>query len=108
MIGRKTQYRSKISKSPQAEVIPLSPLLLSDKTRPPPPPLSHPSLWIGILSSTEGTFPFYSPEMCAEASSSYSAYMADTWAATVCLWIFIFGELPFSHRDVTVLFQQIR
>jgi serine/threonine protein kinase len=62
----------------------------------------------GITTKTEGTFPFYSPEMCSETSSSYSAYMADTWAASVCLWIFVFGQLPFYHPDVTVLFQQIR
>lgn len=46
--------------------------------------------------------------MCSESARSYSAYMADTWAASVCLWIFVFGELPFYHHDVTVLFQQIR
>jgi len=62
----------------------------------------------GIITKTEGTFPFYSPEMCSESARSYSAYMADTWAASVCLWIFVFGELPFYHHDVTVLFQQIR
>jgi [calcium/calmodulin-dependent protein kinase] kinase len=63
---------------------------------------------VGFLSTTEGTFPFYSPEMCMESSSAYSAYMADTWAASVCLWIFIFGVLPFQHTDVTELFNMIR
>jgi serine/threonine protein kinase len=62
----------------------------------------------GIISKTEGTFPFYSPEMCSASATGYSAYMADTWAASVCLWIFIFGELPFRHHDVTELFSMIR
>ena len=62
-----------------------------------------------MVLKTEGTFPFFSPEMCQEAPSAhYSAYMADTWAACVCLWIFIFGELPFQHQDVTELFRLIR
>jgi hypothetical protein len=62
----------------------------------------------GISHKTEGTFPFYSPEMCLERGASFSAYMADTWAACVCLWIFVFGELPFYHIDVTELFRMIR
>lgn len=62
----------------------------------------------GAVSKTEGTFPFYSPEMCKENSTSYSAYMADIWAATICLWIFVFGKMPFYHRDVLRLFAMIR
>lgn len=38
----------------------------------------------------------------------YSAYMSDVWAASVCLWIFIFGKLPFYHPDVVKLFTMIR
>eukprot|EP00602_Paraphysomonas_sp_CaronLab_P008538 CAMPEP_0185032380 /NCGR_PEP_ID=MMETSP1103-20130426/20400_1 /TAXON_ID=36769 /ORGANISM="Paraphysomonas bandaiensis, Strain Caron Lab Isolate" /LENGTH=783 /DNA_ID=CAMNT_0027568261 /DNA_START=352 /DNA_END=2703 /DNA_ORIENTATION=- len=62
----------------------------------------------GIVGKTEGTFPFYSPEMCKENASVYSAYMSDVWAASVCLWIFIFGKLPFYHPDVVKLFSMIR
>ena len=62
----------------------------------------------GIVSKTEGTFPFYSPEMCAESGVGYSAYMSDLWAAGVCLWIFVFGKLPFFHSDVVQLFSMIR
>lgn len=62
----------------------------------------------GVVSSTEGTFAFYSPEMCRESSGGYSAYMSDVWASSVCLWIFIFGKLPFYNADVVDLFSEIR
>jgi hypothetical protein len=42
------------------------------------------------------------------ASTRYSAYMSDVWAASVCLWIFVFGKLPFYHPDVVKLFAMIR
>lgn len=62
-----------------------------------------------MSSHTEGTFPFFSPEMCSnDSNSAYSAYLSDMWAASVCLWIFIFGELPFYHTDLSVLFDLIR
>eukprot|EP00603_Paraphysomonas_imperforata_P002834 CAMPEP_0114424556 /NCGR_PEP_ID=MMETSP0103-20121206/6758_1 /TAXON_ID=37642 ORGANISM="Paraphysomonas imperforata, Strain PA2" /NCGR_SAMPLE_ID=MMETSP0103 /ASSEMBLY_ACC=CAM_ASM_000201 /LENGTH=871 /DNA_ID=CAMNT_0001593319 /DNA_START=120 /DNA_END=2735 /DNA_ORIENTATION=- len=62
----------------------------------------------GVVNSTEGTFAFYSPEMCRENSGAYSAYMSDVWAASVCLWIFVFGRLPFYSPDVVDLFSMIR
>ncbi len=63
----------------------------------------------GSVSKTEGTYSFYSPEMCTvKTMHGYSAYMADMWAATVCLWIFVFGRVPFYHPEVMTLFQMIR
>lgn len=62
----------------------------------------------GVVNSTEGTFAFYSPEMCRENSGAYSAYMSDVWAASVCLWIFVFGALPLYSPDVVDLFAMIR
>lgn len=63
----------------------------------------------GSVSKTEGTYSFYSPEMCTvKTVQGYSAYMADVWAATVCLWIFVFGRVPFYHPEVMTLFQMIR
>lgn len=38
----------------------------------------------------------------------YSAYLADMWASAVCLWIFVFGQLPFYDPDLTTLFDLIR
>jgi hypothetical protein len=47
--------------------------------------------------------------MCtANARSQYSAYLSDMWASAVCLWIFIFGQLPFYHPELFPLFELIR
>lgn len=47
--------------------------------------------------------------MCeTKASSIHSAYMADIWAASICLWIFIFGKPPFQNPLTSVLFHAIR
>lgn len=63
----------------------------------------------GQVQGTEGTFNFYSPEMCFTGQSrGYNAYMADLWASAVCLWIFVFGTVPFQSGDVTELFRTIR
>lgn len=47
----------------------------------------------GIITKTEGTIPFWSPEMCR--GGHFSGYAADIWAAGVCLYIFVTGKLPF-------------
>lgn len=62
----------------------------------------------GAVNKTEGTYIFWSPEMCQESASKYSAYMSDIWAASVCLWIFIFGRVPWFNPDVLQLFHLIR
>lgn len=62
----------------------------------------------GRIKETEGTYSFYSPEMCTEGLESHSAYMADVWAASVCLWIFIFGKHPFQKPDIAALFHAIQ
>lgn len=38
----------------------------------------------------------------------HNAYMSDLWASAVCLWIFIFGTLPFQHENILILFEMIR
>jgi serine/threonine protein kinase len=38
----------------------------------------------------------------------HNAYMSDLWACAVCLWIFIFGVLPFQHENILILFEIIR
>jgi Protein kinase domain len=48
----------------------------------------------GLLTKTEGTWAFWSPEMC-EGGRAFSGYAADLWAAGVCLYIFTTGKLPF-------------
>lgn len=62
----------------------------------------------GRVMGTEGTWCFYSPEMCQEKPTAYSAYMADVWAASVCLFVFVFNMLPFFHAEVRTLFREIR
>ena len=60
----------------------------------------------GMLSRTEGTWCFWSPEMC-EGSQAFSGYAADMWAAGVCLYIFVTGLLPFYSEIPTELFEMI-
>lgn len=50
----------------------------------------------GYVRDTKGSWPFWAPEMIDnQSANAYSAYAADVWAAGVCLWIFIYGTLPF-------------
>lgn len=60
----------------------------------------------GKLSKTEGTFCFWSPEMCA-GNQAFSGYAADMWAAGICLYIFVSGRLPFFADVPTELFEKI-
>jgi len=61
----------------------------------------------GLLTKTEGTWCFWSPEMCGETSAPFSGYAADVWAAGVCLYIFVTGRLPFYSEVPTELFEMI-
>ncbi|GMI05349.1 hypothetical protein TrLO_g4117 [Triparma laevis f. longispina] len=59
----------------------------------------------GKLTKTEGTWCFWSPEMCK--SEPFSGYSADIWAAGVCLYVFVTGKLPFYDENPTDLFDKI-
>lgn len=48
----------------------------------------------GLITKTEGTWAFWSPEMC-DGGKAFSGYAADMWAAGVCLYVFVTGKLPF-------------
>jgi len=63
----------------------------------------------GIVSDTQGTWPFWSPEICDPdaGENGYSAYAADVWAAGVCLWIFVFGSLPFWDTSPDAIFRKV-
>ena len=61
---------------------------------------------LGLLTKTEGTWCFWSPEMC-EGSQAFSGYAADMWAAGVCLYIFVTGRLPWYSEIPTDLFEMI-
>jgi serine/threonine protein kinase len=61
----------------------------------------------GLMTKTEGTFAFWSPEMC-DGGRAFSGYAADIWAAGVCLYIFVTGRLPFYDEDPALLFELIK
>jgi len=61
----------------------------------------------GLLTKTEGTWCFWSPEMCDERGGTFSAYSADIWAAGICLYIFVTGKVPFYSDDPSELFESI-
>jgi len=61
----------------------------------------------GTLTKTEGTWCFWSPEMCNTENKGFSGYASDLWAAGVCLYIFTTGMLPFFSMIPTDLFDQI-
>eukprot|EP00927_Polykrikos_kofoidii_P016623 TRINITY_DN17518_c0_g1_i1.p1 TRINITY_DN17518_c0_g1~~TRINITY_DN17518_c0_g1_i1.p1 ORF type:complete len:407 (-),score=52.89 TRINITY_DN17518_c0_g1_i1:50-1270(-) len=52
-----------------------------------------------LVSSTQGTPPFWSPEMCTTGWHGHDGRKADVWAMGVSLWAFVFGTTPFSSRD---------
>mmetsp|Transcript_26825 Transcript_26825/g.53861 ORF Transcript_26825/g.53861 Transcript_26825/m.53861 type:complete len:958 (-) Transcript_26825:58-2931(-) len=61
----------------------------------------------GMLNKTEGTWCFWSPEMCNSDYEVFSGYAADMWAAGVCLYIFTTGKLPFFSLVPAELFDLI-
>lgn len=62
----------------------------------------------GKLRTTEGTYSFWSPEMCAATrNKEFSGYASDMWAAGVCLYIFCSGKLPFDEDSPSDLFHSI-
>ncbi len=62
----------------------------------------------GLLTKTEGTWCFWSPEMCSGSDSNgFSCYAADMWAVGVCLYIFVTGKLPFYNTVPMDLFETI-
>mmetsp|Transcript_4074 Transcript_4074/g.11684 ORF Transcript_4074/g.11684 Transcript_4074/m.11684 type:complete len:813 (-) Transcript_4074:85-2523(-) len=62
----------------------------------------------GMLTKTEGTWCFWSPEMCSESNlKGFSGYAADLWAAGICLYIFVTGKLPFYSTIPLDLFEMI-
>mmetsp|Transcript_56134 Transcript_56134/g.119516 ORF Transcript_56134/g.119516 Transcript_56134/m.119516 type:complete len:330 (+) Transcript_56134:347-1336(+) len=61
----------------------------------------------GMITTTEGTYHFYSPEMCRPEYEGHNAKAADVWAAGVTLWAFLFGSMPFYHDDLVHLMEAI-
>lgn len=61
----------------------------------------------GLITKTEGTWCFWSPEMCNEQGGTFSGYAADVWAAGICLFVFVTGTLPFYSDMPNELFEKI-
>jgi serine/threonine protein kinase len=59
----------------------------------------------GQMTKTEGTWAFWSPEMCAK--EPFSGYGADIWAAGIVLFIMLTGDLPYYDENPTDLFDKI-
>lgn len=62
---------------------------------------------LGKLTKTEGTWAYWSPEMCAEDSLVFSGYSCDVWASGVVLYIMATGRLPFFSDVPLRLFDLI-
>merc|ERR1712176_316885 len=60
----------------------------------------------GLLTKTEGTWCFWSPEMCSN-DAPFSGYTSDIWAAGICLFILVTGKLPFYSTIPNDLFDMI-
>ncbi len=68
---------------------------------------SQSQLQLGRLTKREGTYTFWSPEMCSEESKAFSGYISDLWGCGVCLYIFVTGKVPFYSEDPSQLFEMI-
>lgn len=45
--------------------------------------------------------------MITHRAGSFSGYSCDIWAAGICLWVFIYGSLPFNEESPDDLFDAI-
>ncbi|CAE7723747.1 unnamed protein product [Symbiodinium pilosum] len=53
-----------------------------------------------VIHGTEGTYEFFSPEMCATGYKGHDGRHADIWATGISLWAFLFSSLPFLHKEL--------
>lgn len=60
-----------------------------------------------VVHGTEGTYHFFSPEMCASGYKGHDGRRADIWATGISLWGFLFRSLPFLHKDLPALLDTI-
>jgi len=60
-----------------------------------------------IVHGTDGTYCFYSPEMCKTGYSGHDGRKADVWALGITLWAFLFGSVPIYHANLVQLLDAI-
>lgn len=56
------------------------------------------------LCGTEGTYHFFSPELCDPNVNEYSAKAADIWALGVTLYCMVYNKLPFDADNELEIF----
>lgn len=61
----------------------------------------------GLIQGSEGTYYFYSSEMCCTGYTVHDGRKSDVWALGVTLWAFAFGRMPFFTADLASLFDTI-
>lgn len=59
------------------------------------------------VCGTQGTYQFYSPEMCKPGYVNHDGRLSDVWALGVTFWAFLFGTVPFYHVDLVRLLESI-
>mmetsp|Transcript_78015 Transcript_78015/g.242951 ORF Transcript_78015/g.242951 Transcript_78015/m.242951 type:complete len:164 (-) Transcript_78015:76-567(-) len=59
------------------------------------------------IHGTEGSYCFFSPEMCRTPYSGHDGRLADVWALGVTLWAFLYGSVPFMQQDLLPLLDSI-
>eukprot|EP00928_Gymnodinium_smaydae_P025851 TRINITY_DN20478_c0_g1_i1.p1 TRINITY_DN20478_c0_g1~~TRINITY_DN20478_c0_g1_i1.p1 ORF type:complete len:270 (+),score=58.85 TRINITY_DN20478_c0_g1_i1:264-1073(+) len=60
-----------------------------------------------VVRGTDGTYAFYSPEMCGSDYAGHDGRKADVWALGISLWAFLFGTVPFYNTDIVQLLDAI-
>lgn len=60
-----------------------------------------------IIRGTEGSYCFFSPDMCRTPYNGHDGRRADVWASGVTLWAFLYGSVPFFKEDMMALLDSI-
>ena len=57
------------------------------------------------VSKMEGTYHFWAPE-CLDGRK-FSPFLADVWALGVCVYVFVYGSLPFDAPNIPDMFDTV-
>eukprot|EP00879_Flechtneria_rotunda_P021169 GHRR01022301.1.p1 GENE.GHRR01022301.1~~GHRR01022301.1.p1 ORF type:complete len:459 (+),score=92.17 GHRR01022301.1:239-1615(+) len=61
-----------------------------------------------LMTKSLGTPAFMAPEMCGPTSSPYKPFPAECWALGVCLYMFVYGTVPYVPASTGALYERIR
>eukprot|EP00775_Hariotina_reticulata_P006821 gene6821-7038_t len=59
------------------------------------------------INTTMGTPAFFAPEMCGPTASPFKPFPAECWALGICLFMFVFGKVPYSATSTISLYKLI-